>query len=561
MSKHLKNLKVGKKLQLTFVIIIAVFVIALVTAIIGINVINGELDIFYNKPYVNSTLQMEIRKDTQVVQRYVLWAMTTADEKLTKERIDEANVYGGYVADNIAKLKETLQNDELISKVENASNSLRIYREQVMSLAMENKNEEALDIYAGEYNTALTELENSLMEIGNYSNEAAESTYKEAKAVGIFIVILMIIIAVISVLVCIYFGVTITKNIKEPIVELEAAASKLKAGELDIDISYESNDELGGLADSFRVACDTMRDVIEDAGELLSEMAHGNFCIESKIENKYMGAFTILKDSMKTLNSQLSDTLIRINEGAGQVSIGSEQMAESAQSLAEGATDQAGAVEELTATIENITGIAQDSAKASEDALAKVKEVEDNALRSKEEMNSLTLAMERINETSKEIENIIVSIEDIASQTNLLSLNASIEAARAGEAGKGFAVVADQIGKLASDSAQSAVSTRELIAKAIEEVENGNSITMKTAKMLESVVESMTVVADGAANSSNQSKQQADMLSQVEQGIEQISNVVQSNSAAAEETSATSEELSAQAESLKALVEQFRLRG
>lgn len=175
-------------------------------------------------------------------------------------------------------------------------------------------------------------------------------------------------------------------------------------------------------------------------------------------------------------------------------------------------------------------------------------------------MNHLTDAMEKINNTSMEIQNIIGAIEDIAAQTNLLSLNASIEAARAGEAGKGFAVVADQIGKLAAESAQSAVNTRQLIAKSLEEVANGNQITEKTVSVLENIVENMVHFADAAKGASDASNMQADLMSQIKGGVEQISLVIQNNSAAAEETSATSEELAAQSESLKSIVAKFQLR-
>ena len=168
--------------------------------------------------------------------------------------------------------------------------------------------------------------------------------------------------------------------------------------------------------------------------------------------------------------------------------------------------------------------------------------------------------MARITETSKEIENIIAAIEDIASQTNLLSLNASIEAARAGEAGRGFAVVADQIGKLAADSAQSAVNTRELIGKALEEIEAGNRIVENTMEAIGSVLADMESFAGMASGAAEASRVQADMLKQIEAGIEQISSVVQSNSASAEETSAVSEELSAQAITLEEMVGKFELR-
>ena len=264
-------------------------------------------------------------------------------------------------------------------------------------------------------------------------------------------------------------------------------------------------------------------------------------------------------ESMSKLKHELSDTMTQIHEASEQVASGSGQLAGGAQALAEGATDQAGAVEELTATVESVSGIAESSAESASGAYQMVRTAVEQADQSREELQALTNAMERISSTSQEIQNIIGSIEEIASQTNLLSLNASIEAARAGEAGKGFAVVADQIGKLAGDSAQAAVNTRDLIEKSLQEIENGNQITEKTVAALNKILESMNDFANAAKGASESSTEQANMLKQIEQGIEQISSVVQSNSAAAEETSATSQELSAQSEGLKNLVGRFKL--
>lgn len=263
---------------------------------------------------------------------------------------------------------------------------------------------------------------------------------------------------------------------------------------------------------------------------------------------------------LRKLNRQLDRTIRGISEASCQVMAGSGQLSESAQELAEGATDQAAAIEELTATVENVASISEDSAESATAAAQRTKVSAENAMKGRESMNELTGAMGRIMQTSKEIENIIVTIEDIASQTNLLSLNASIEAARAGEAGKGFAVVADQIGKLANDSAGSAVMTKELIEKALEEISRGNQIAETTMKAIVDILANMEEFAETASGIANSSTEQANMLKEIEHGIEQISVVVESNSAASEETSAVSEELSSQATSLKKMVEYFNLR-
>ena len=188
----------------------------------------------------------------------------------------------------------------------------------------------------------------------------------------------------------------------------------------------------------------------------------------------------------------------------------------------------------------------------------------DFAMKSMEQINASTdecrAVISQLGEESKEILGIIQLITGISGQTNILALNASIEAARAGEAGRGFAVVADQIRKLADDSAQSAVHTRELIETSLQEIEHGNQITDKTAEALQKVVEGIEDLANESKKAMEESKAQADAMMQIEQGIEQISTVVQNNSATAEETSATSEELSAQATNMNELTAAFQLR-
>ena len=377
---------------------------------------------------------------------------------------------------------------------------------------------------------------------------------------GVTAAIVLVVGAIGGTLLCLITIKILTESIVQPVSQIQEAVHKLKEGNLDIEIAYDGKDEIGDLAVNLHEACVEINTIIKDANYLLSEMAEGNFNIATNVEESYVGDFKELILSMRKLNRQLDGTLHSIVESSEQVKFGAEQLAQSAQALAEGATEQAGAVEELTATIESVAQISEESADNAIIAATTAKTAAENAGKNREEINELTGAMNRITETSKEIENIIASIEDIASQTNLLSLNASIEAARAGEAGRGFAVVADQIGKLAADSAQSAVTTRELISKSLEEIESGNKIVENTMDAIATVLADMESFAEMASGAAESSRTQADMLQQIEAGIEQISVVVQNNSASAEETSAVSEELSAQAITLEEMVNAFRLR-
>lgn len=559
MEEFYRKLKVGTKLKYAFTTVIVTLAIAVVVSLVSIVKMNVDTYKFYKEAYANSTLQMEIRKDIQLVGKYILWSMTTDDASSTQSYSNLAQKYADQVGKNVTALEKSYNDKKKVAELKDAIEELKKQRAAVVELAKRNKNDEALALFNSDYNDATEKIQDILVDIGKVASAEAKSQYTSARVTGIVSIILMILIGAGTVAFSTVIRTTITGIMLKPIQELESAAEKLKAGQLDVEINYESPDELGKLAGNFRQACKTLEVIVQDTSYLLGEMAEGNFNVSSNNPQIYIGNFKQQYESMSKLKHELSDTMTQINEASEQVASGSGQLAGGAQALAEGATDQAGAVEELTATVESVSGIAESSAESASGAYQMVRTAVEQADQSREELQALTNAMERISSTSQEIQNIIGSIEEIASQTNLLSLNASIEAARAGEAGKGFAVVADQIGKLAGDSAQAAVNTRDLIEKSLQEIENGNQITEKTVAALNKILESMNDFANAVKGASESSTEQANMLKQIEQGIEQISSVVQSNSAAAEETSATSQELSAQSEGLKNLVGRFKL--
>lgn len=398
----------------------------------------------------------------------------------------------------------------------------------------------------------------ALMNLCVQKGDHAEAELRTMELVMLLAVLAIIVISFWS---SVVLGRKMAGNIEKPMVALAERLQTFSQGDLNSAFpECSTEDEIAYMIQVAKGMAADLNLIITDAGDLLGQMAEGNYAIGTKIEDKYVGQFVALKNAMRKMNRQMNGTLQQVEEAAKQVSAGAENLAESAQALAEGATDQAGSVEELTATITNIADAVTRTADELQKTTQKAENYAEQADAGHTQMKSLMEEMDRINETSKKIQNIIADIEDIASQTNLLSLNAAIEAARAGEAGRGFAVVAEQIRKLAEQSAQSAVDTRSLIEGSLEEIERGNQAAEAAADSLEQIVTGVKEIASDAKRLSEESAAQAQAMEQAEVGVNQISEVVQSNSASAEESSATSEELSAQAYSLNELVGKFTLR-
>ena len=371
---------------------------------------------------------------------------------------------------------------------------------------------------------------------------------------------IVIVIIVGSYFISMKIGDEVAVGISKPLDELKQRLHTFAQGDLEAPFpAVDSQDEIADMVGVAKNMAADLKTIISDSDKLLGKMAEGDYTVSSDMEDKYTGDFIGLLMAMRQMKTQMNDVMSHINEISSLVTAGSNNLAQAAQEIAEGATDQSAAIEELQATFADITDGVEKTSEKLNDTYRIAQEYAEEADHSHIEMQGMIDVIGRINDTSKQIENIISEIEDIASQTNLLSLNAAIEAARAGEAGKGFAVVAGQIRSLSEQSAKAAVDTRQLIESAIAVSNEGNDAAERVSTSIEKVINGMKEVADSSQKLSEIADEQAKAMEQAEAGINQISDVVQSNSASAEETSATSEELSAQAETMNALISKFIL--
>uniref|UniRef100_UPI0040569848 methyl-accepting chemotaxis protein n=1 Tax=Agathobacter sp. TaxID=2021311 RepID=UPI0040569848 len=369
-------------------------------------------------------------------------------------------------------------------------------------------------------------------------------------------IIIIVVLVILFTAIGLVLGSRTGKKIVKPIAICVDRLNLLAEGDLTTEIPLlETGDETAVLMKAMGDTTDSLNEIISDISYNLEELSNGNLTVD--VSKDYQGDFAQIGKSFRGIVESLNQTMHEINQNADQVSKGSDDVAGASQSLAEGATDQAHSIQDLTLTVEDISEKIQNNAEQAGEVRDIVGEMNHDIQQSNHHMNNMTVAMGRIADSSNEIANIMRTIEEIASQTNLLSLNASIEAARAGESGRGFAIVADEIRALAEQTAVSARDTAELIKNALSAVEEGTSLTKITAASLEQVVDKANDVRVAVDNIAEASEKQAQAVEQISQGVSQIAAVVESNSATAQESAASSEELSALAAQLKGLLEKF----
>jgi len=567
-KKCIANLKVEGKLKVYQMTVLVMTLFLVLVALISTVVIRSNIEkitkvwspsLEYLQDLETMTAKYRIKQYQHLVESDAA-VMNSCEEEITKLE--------SQIQDTDAKLEAIMSANSKAQKgqddYEVANAAWEKYRgasDEILQLSREGKQQEASKLMTGEVYEDYKSFSKKLTILcGKFQVELDQAkTMANVCTVIIFIVIVAagLAIAVVTTMI----GRIITNSITEPVEQIDAAVASLRKGELsNVEmLTYESEDEFGDTIRNLKEAMGILADYVSEISVEVKAIAQGDLTRNGDDITDFLGDFSELKTSLLYILKRFNSTLTEISNLAEQVSSNSSEVENASKSLADGATEQAGVIEELNATIDTVVDMAEDTAKETQNASARVKASANKANEEKEKMNELLTEMEHITEISKEIGNIITDIEDIASQTNLLSLNASIEAARAGEAGKGFAVVADQIGKLAADSAKSAVNTRDLIDKTLVEIEKGNTITRTTADAFNQIITDMESFAELAENTMEKANSQAESLEQIGQGIEQLSGVVQGNAASSEENTAISINLAEGAAKMHDRVNIFKL--
>ena len=537
LKKWIGNLKVAEKLKvyrMAVLVMTAFFVlVALVSTLVIRSNIRHITEVW--SPSLEYLQELETMTAKYRIKQYQHLVESDAAAMASCEK--ENDNIESQIKDATAKLGEIINSNKKAQQgkadYEKATSAWEEYlstSDEVYKLSRDNKQAEAAKIMIGSAYESYMSFVKQLNTLHDDFQVELDNAKTLANICTIIIFIVIIVTGIAIAVVATVIGKIITDSITEPVQQIDAAVASLRKGELsNIEmLTYESDDEFGDTIRMLKEAMNILSDYVREISQEVKLIAQGDLTRNGDDITPFLGDFSELKESLVYILKRFNSTLSEISGIAEQVTHNAKEVESASKSLSDGATEQAGVIQELNATIDTVVDLAVDTAKETKNASERVKASANKANEEKEKMNVLLTEMEHITEISKEIGNIITDIEDIASQTNLLALNASIEAARAGEAGKGFAVVADQIGKLAADSAKSAVNTRDLIDKTLVEIQRGNSVTITTAEAFNQIISDMDSFAEMAENTMEKANAQAESLEQVGQGIEQLSGVVQS---------------------------------
>ena len=557
-----KNLSISKKLKK--VLIVAIIIISTITVATGVGLmyLKGQLESFVETEYASEISIQETATSILTLARDIRDAYIRAENGENISSYDQnVKKYVNEITNELEYVYNINKDPEIARELENFGNNISkwINIGNEILTAINNKDmAKANKLILNDCPEVLDVIIEQVSLIGDkISTNVQDDIQGTTRYIGIVMIIIIVII-IIGLILITKVVQAIIESISNPVEEIKSAALEMAKGNYDLEIEYTSEDEIGVLADCMREMILFTKDNISNITEVLNKFAEGNFDVD--IEGDYIGEFIEIKESLEKIVDSINNTFYDIKIVTEQVKDGSEQVASTAQVISEGAINQAGIIQELMAAIGQINEKVKVSTEQANSTNVLTIELGNQIELNNEKMNEMVTAMNKIEESSRNIKSIINTIYSISEQTNLLALNAAIEAARAGESGKGFAVVADEIRKLAEESSVAVKNTEILIEDSISNVNNGKNIADEASEALNAVVGKAKEAVELIGTIAKLTEQGAMSISEVYEGIDQIAEVVESNTAISEESAAASEELSSQSESLQNMIDKFKLR-
>ncbi|HBJ1649611.1 TPA: methyl-accepting chemotaxis protein [Clostridium botulinum] len=558
-KKKFKNFSIRRKVRTSFSIILVFTLIFMIMSLVSLQFVSNKITKLYNEPFKAVDITWNMKVEFLKMQRDMYQALIENNEDGIKKNISSVNEQLKSLEGDIENLRNVYTDkNNLIDRFKNNMENVQDEREEIYSLLLDNKDLEAYTLITGKYDDGIQNARENLIEIGETTNNNALTFVQEAEKTRNLIFILAVIILILMIGSIIMISRIIQSSLLEGINHVKKVSQDLSEGNLNIDNSYVSDDEMGEMSRDLNETIENLSGYVNDISRVIENIANENLNVETLIE--YKGNFKPIKDSLDNIIGSFNSIFKNIHQASDLVASSSEEIASTTQSLSDGAVEQSNAVEDLFSKFNEVLIKINKNTESTKKADEVFENTRRMVLDGNKKMEELMISMNRIDEMSNEIEAIISTIEDIASQTNLLALNAAIEAARAGEAGKGFAVVAEEVKLLAEQSSKEVKHTNQIIQNSMKFVKNSNVLAKETLDALEDIVKNVDNTAELVKEIANSSQYQSEALGDMSVKVDKISEVIQMNSATAEETAAATQELASQAELLEQEISKFRLK-
>lgn len=557
----IENESIEKKISNSFKFIIILTAIAMICSTISIISMASRTNKLYTSPYAVSNTISSIKYNLKDLDDNLYKAIATNEASKRNYSIDLSNAAAENLKKNIETLNKTYTGDSTL--LQSLSENLKILepiREDACNLIKDGKKERAIKLLESSYSLTMELNQNVIQDISNQAEVEAEqfvsssNLYRNLSVIAIIILIIIIM----------FIANLVEKLLKQKLIEginnIKNISKNLLEGNLKIDSTYTSNDEMGEMYNDLITSLKMLTSYVNDITSTLERLSNSDLNIDLDNSICYKGDFSPIQESLVRIVASLNSTFCQVHESIDLITNSSEQLAGTTQMLSEGSTSQAEAVEDLLLSFTKILTQVKRNTDNAYEANRFSDKTKDIVTDGSSKMSNLMKSMKEITTSSKQIAEIVGTIEEIASQTNLLALNAAIEAARAGEAGKGFAVVADEVKRLAAQSSEAVKNTTNIIADSLYAVMDGEKLAQETAAALNIIVKNVDDTADLVKQIATESKDQANAIEKMTSRVHKISDVVQTNSATAEETAASTQELASQSHLISDKLSVYRLK-
>ncbi|WP_394900052.1 methyl-accepting chemotaxis protein [Clostridium butyricum] len=563
MKVDIKNLPIKKKLMNSFMVIVVISILTSFISLICLQIINDRYkDAMSNYGFSQGQvglLGIKVEHSYSMVKEIIVVGNTSDVDrtKTIKEDIEKCNEDINLLLQNIDK--ENVQNDkeqELINNIKSDIESYEQVKDRIIELGMNNKTAQASQLLRGQGNPAMDLLTVDISELLSIKIEQCNLLINRLNRLRIIFVMIILATIALSVIFAMKSSKYLSDVIGNPIIKMSKIAKRICDGDLDVEIQCESNDEIGELAQSFSKMVIAIKSYISEISSILGDISNGN--LNCSIEEEYKGNFIEIRKSLENIIRSLNDIFENIGQATIDVKANSEKAAEMAELLSDGSKNEKDAVRELCVSIDQINKQVNKNADNAIDTSTITNALAENIDNSNIMMDKVIKAMEDIEDCSNSITSIMNTINDIAERTNLLALNAAIEAARAGDLGSGFAVVADEVKSLASQSADAARETNNIVNESIKAVNNGKLLVYNTANTLNESLKNIKKTRELSEYITDSSKEQYESIAIVNERIKKITETINRTVEVAENSAISSEELKSQSSKLEMMINKFK---